>query len=153
MPQPCLVAGVSGVRGQVVERELRAEAPPQRVADHAHKDPLAFGAAKNIVHRPGAAAHRHGRGFFAEHALLGDVLPDHKGRGLEQRTADVAPFAAVPTSRERGQHADNTEHRAADIDDRAAGAHGPSRQAGHIGQTAQHLGDFVQGGAVRVGAR
>ena len=56
------------------------------------------------------------------------------------------------TLAQRGQDADDAAEAAQDIDDRGAGAQRPALRARHIGKSAHHLRDLVEGTAMLVRA-
>src|SRR3546814_2484448 len=75
------------------------------------------------------------------------MLADQKGRRFEQRAFDRPAPAGAMTPLQRRKDRDRAEHAPGDVDHRTARAQRPSRRAGHIGEAAHHLGDFVERGA------
>ena len=84
--------------------------------------------------------------------MLRHVLADQEGRAFKQGAVNPLPAAGAAAHFQGRQDADDAEHAAYHVDHRCAGAQRLSRRTGHICQSAHHLGDLVQRGALLVGA-
>ena len=71
---------------------------------------------------------------------------------LEQRGVDELAAAGGLADPQRRLDADDAEHAAHDVIDAGSGAQRLAGRAGHIGESAEHLHDLVQGRPVPVGS-
>ena len=80
------------------------------------------------------------------------MLRDQQHVVLEEPDLNVPPTAGLLALVQRSQRADRAEHPAHDVVDAAAGAQRSAFRAGHVGEAAHHLHDFIERSAILVGA-
>ena len=147
-----VVGGERRVGLEVGEAQRVAEREPLRVADRGEEDLLAVLHREHVVDRPRIVARGHRRRVLAGHRVLQHVLAHQEHVVLEQRRLHLHAPAGDAALDQRAERADRAEQAAHDVVDAGAGAQRIAGTAGHVGEAAHHLHDFVERGAVLVRA-
>ena len=153
-PGPLVDAVVVGfqarVRPQIGQSKHFAERSPVFITGDPDKDLPAAGADENAVDTPGAHPGRHRWDRAVGQRGVGHMMAHHEGGVFEQPALHELPFARRISLAQSQKHRHRAIRRAHDVDHGRARAQRLANRAGHVGQPAHHLHDFVERHAILV---